>query len=88
MQIDGGVICNNPALYAYHFAKNFHNHTNIRVVSIGTGDEPFTKIDPEKASIATFITNSAEFMMNIDAQAAHHYLQTFMPDAKNNYIRL
>jgi predicted acylesterase/phospholipase RssA len=25
MQIDGGIICNNPALYAYEMAKNFHN---------------------------------------------------------------
>lgn len=24
MQIDGGIICNNPSLYAYEMAKNFH----------------------------------------------------------------
>lgn len=24
LQIDGGIICNNPAFYAYEMAKNFH----------------------------------------------------------------
>ena len=26
LQIDGGIICNNPALYAYEIAKDFHQH--------------------------------------------------------------
>lgn len=27
-------------------------------------------------------------MMNMDSYAAHNYLKTFMPDAKNTYVRL
>ena len=36
--VDGGVICNSPALYAYFIAKEFNNENSFRVVSIGTGD--------------------------------------------------
>ena len=35
--IDGGVICNNPALYAYDIAKYLRGRKNIRVMSLGTG---------------------------------------------------
>jgi len=41
LQIDGGVICNNPGLYAYYMAKEFHNHSKIRLVSLGTGEKQF-----------------------------------------------
>ena len=36
--VDGGVICNSPALYAYFIAKEFNNEDQFRIVSIGTGD--------------------------------------------------
>ena len=35
--VDGGIICNNPALYSYILAKEMHQKKNIRVVSLGTG---------------------------------------------------
>ena len=35
--IDGGIICNNPALYAYIHAKFFNKKKNIRILSLGTG---------------------------------------------------
>jgi patatin-like phospholipase/acyl hydrolase len=35
--VDGGVICNNPSLYAYLYAKYFKKHKNIRLISLGTG---------------------------------------------------
>jgi patatin-like phospholipase/acyl hydrolase len=35
--IDGGVIANEPAFYAYLFSKEILNKTSIRIVSIGTG---------------------------------------------------
>lgn len=38
MMVDGGIICNDPALYAYILARNFHNKTNVRIVSLGTGE--------------------------------------------------
>ena len=37
--LDGGIICNNPGLYAYLIAKNFiePNKKKFRVLSLGTG---------------------------------------------------
>ena len=36
--IDGGIICNNPALYAYMTAKFLNKVTKkMRILSIGTG---------------------------------------------------
>ena len=35
--IDGGIICNNPALYAYQIAYYLREKRNIRMISIGTG---------------------------------------------------
>jgi len=35
--IDGGIICNNPALYAFLTAKVLNEHDNIRIISLGTG---------------------------------------------------
>jgi patatin-like phospholipase/acyl hydrolase len=37
LQIDGGVICNNPALYAYEMARDLYGYKKIRVLSLGTG---------------------------------------------------
>jgi hypothetical protein len=41
--IDGAVICNNPALFAYQHAKYLKGKKNIRVLSIGTGSASYTK---------------------------------------------
>lgn len=38
LQIDGGIICNNPAMYAYQMAKDMHGYKNIRVMSLGTAE--------------------------------------------------
>jgi len=35
--VDGGIIANNPSMYAFIFASEFKKQKNIRVISIGTG---------------------------------------------------
>ena len=40
MLIDGGVIFNNPAMYAYEMARILKKKKNIRVLSLGTGEKP------------------------------------------------
>lgn len=35
--VDGGIICNNPAFYAYSIASNLYEYKKIRVISLGTG---------------------------------------------------
>lgn len=42
IQIDGGIICNNPGLYAYIVASKFRNKPKIRLLSIGTGEKKFS----------------------------------------------
>jgi patatin-like phospholipase/acyl hydrolase len=41
LQVDGGIICNNPSLYAYQVAKLLNKKKNIRILSIGTGEKKF-----------------------------------------------
>ena len=36
--IDGGLICNNPSLYAYQMAKHLLEKPEIRLLSLGTGE--------------------------------------------------
>jgi patatin-like phospholipase/acyl hydrolase len=35
--VDGGIICNNPAMYAYLLAKYLKGNQHLRVLSLGTG---------------------------------------------------
>lgn len=41
--IDGGIICNNPELYAYMMAKYLKNKKNVRLLSLGTGRDRESK---------------------------------------------
>jgi hypothetical protein len=41
--LDGAIICNNPALYAYQIARFMKGKDKIRLLSIGTGSEKFGK---------------------------------------------
>jgi patatin-like phospholipase/acyl hydrolase len=59
--IDGGIIANNPALYAYELARSLKGHEKIRVLSIGTGEKSFNGIS-SKASLIDYMMNSGEFM--------------------------
>jgi len=36
-EIDGGIIANNPSLYAYQLSKIFNEKANIRILSLGNG---------------------------------------------------
>jgi patatin-like phospholipase/acyl hydrolase len=48
--IDGGVIANNPAMYAYLHSKFANGQKKIRLVSIGTGDTEHTKFTEDKVN--------------------------------------
>lgn len=88
LQIDGGVICNNPGLYAYYMARNLRGHKKIRLLSLGTGEIPFVKKDPEDMNKLSYIRMMGEFMMNTDTYTADNWLNHTMPDAANNYVRI
>lgn len=86
MQIDGGIICNNPAFYAYMTAKHLHKHKNIRILSMGTGEKPFTKKDPNSLNKKSFMAMKDEFMMNMDTYTADNLLNHTL--SAQNYLRL
>ena len=74
--IDGGIICNNPALYAYEMSKYFHEHKKIRVMSLGTDEKPFQKIkDPSQVNKLSYLKLLNEFMMNADTYTADKFLK-------------
>lgn len=73
--IDGGIICNNPAFYAYELAKDFHHHKKIRVISLGTGENPFHKVHPNDVTKVSYLKLLNEFMMNADTYTADNYLK-------------
>jgi len=78
LQIDGGIICNNPSLYAYQMARLLEGHDQIRVMSIGTGEKPFTPITSVKElDKKAYLTKLDEFMMNMDVYTADFYLRNF-----------
>jgi patatin-like phospholipase/acyl hydrolase len=88
MQIDGGIICNNPALYAYNMATKLEGHKNIRVLSLGTGEKKFNSFQAQSLTRIDYMTKTDEFMMNMDTYTAHYWLQMHMPESKTNYLRL
>lgn len=74
LQIDGGIIANNPALNAYTIAHKFRKHNKIRVVSLGTGEKPFKKHDASKMEKIDFMGMFGEFSMNMDTYTVEWYL--------------
>lgn len=76
LQIDGGIICNNPALYAYQLATLMHNKKKVRILSLGTGENPFNKITSKYGwSKTSYLTYKSEFMMNMDNYSAEYWLR-------------
>lgn len=77
--IDGGLICNNPSLYAYEIASIFHKKEKVRILSLGTGEKPFRPINGEgswtKFDWLKNFNAKDEFVMNMDVYTAHWYLK-------------
>lgn len=72
-QIDGGVICNNPALYSYYMAKALKKKPNVRLLTLGTGLKPFT-VKKTSMDKSVYLLARDEFMINIDSFSADYYL--------------
>jgi len=78
-QIDGGIICNNPALYAFNIAMMLRKEKKIRVMSLGTGAKTFTPLT-RYIDHKIYLTRSSEFMMNIDSYSADSFLRLYYKD--------
>jgi patatin-like phospholipase/acyl hydrolase len=90
LQVDGGIICNNPSLYAYQVAKLLNKKKNIRILSIGTGEKPFIPFTSAKQmGKMSWMKRVDEFMMNMDVHATEYYLEKIaFADKKDDYVRL
>lgn len=85
--IDGGIICNNPSLYAFMYAKYLKGHTNIRLISLGTGTTPDMELDKvkkdsEKEDVFKMSAFRAlanfDWLMNFDSVTADKVLLSVM----------
>jgi len=84
-QIDGGIICNNPVMFAYQMAKDLNMvKEEIRIISLGTGEEPLVEINPKDVSIKDLVEQNAEFMMKIDTHAANAYVRGLLKLQSNS----
>ena len=53
--IDGGVIANDPSMYAYLHSRDNLKKKKIRVISVGTGEPHPKEINPEEVTVFTWI---------------------------------
>lgn len=82
LNIDGGVIANNPALYAYLFSayrEDLHKEkANIRILAISCGQKAYNKTGtlkaPEDMQAYTQVTNIFAYMLEINQLTADWYL--------------
>lgn len=52
--IDGGLICNNPSLYAYTIARFLRGNQKIRILSLGTGEKEFKDVVDQDSKFDIF----------------------------------
>lgn len=94
--VDGAVICNNPALYAYEMASKIYKKKNIRLLSLGTGEPPFKKQDPETFGKVEYYSMMDEFIVDGVSHSSEWAIKTAMGEIhseqvnifKNYYLRL
>jgi patatin-like phospholipase/acyl hydrolase len=77
--IDGGVIANDPTLYAYMHATYNLKHSKIRVLSIGTGMAATTQLDPDTTTSITWLEEIGTLLTTTE-QFAQGYAVGFLAD--------
>lgn len=91
--IDGGVICNNPAFYAYETAKSLRGKKNIRIMSLGTGVSQSAIDDYNKnieiSNRSDDLSNIFTWVMNVGVKATSILLSNMLNhEGEINYVRL
>lgn len=75
--VDGGIIANNPSMYAFIYASELNKKENIRLISIGTGYNPPDPIDPNNIDILTWVDNLSTLLVDVEV-TAHAYYTEFL----------
>lgn len=57
-------------------------------MSLGTGESPFKKIDPNKINKIKYFSESSEFMMNMETYTSDFGLMMTIKDPNKNYLRM
>lgn len=60
------IIANNPSMYAFIMAKNFNNKTNVRVISVGAGENKPVTINPNSTNALTWAFNLQDLIINTE----------------------
>lgn len=83
--VDGGVIANNPAFYAYHYAKSlWPDCPRFHILSLGTGTGTY-----RFKSAATYGFLSWTSVHKVYATAQHQTTDTVMEDLPDaDYVRI
>ncbi|CDW88051.1 patatin [Stylonychia lemnae] len=80
--IDGGVIANNPSLYAYLHSRYANQKENIRFVSIGTGMTLPKPMKKEELTKVDWFMEIGNLLTTVE-QLTHEYLMRKL--SKENY---
>lgn len=83
MLIDGSLIANNPAMYAYVTSTLFKDQENVRVVSLGAGTKRAPTINPKKVNALTWIENLQDLLFEVEV-TTHAFFTSYI---SNDYHR-
>ena len=90
--IDGGIIGNNPSLFAYLMQSKMKKKAPIRIWSMGTGILDMAPVDADGMTRFEWLKLSGEFMIDIDVFLADKVMESIMKknkiEGKENYLRL
>ena len=76
--IDGGIIGNNPSLFAYLMQSKMKKKTPIRIWSMGTGILEMEPVDADGMTRFEWLKLSGEFMIDIDVFLADNVMKGIM----------
>ena len=74
-------------------AKDVYKQKNVRIISLGTAEKKFEKIDAKSVTVKQLWGKLDEFMMNIDTYTSDAWIKATMtlrhdkPYTEENYVR-
>jgi len=89
--IDGGIIGNNPAMFAYMTATQLNKITKpIRILSLGTGVAEISKVDPTEFTRFDWLKSAGDRAIDNDVFAADLNLKSYFKSAgrEDDYVRM